>query len=454
MSDPASAMQRWEQRIEAALDPGRYVSDRGCFAFVSDLEEVAADLARLVATDPESAVILYETLVAGCTEKANEVDDSSGALGSFVVALIQGWVTARPAAGARPDRTASRLLAWVDDDPFGFCHELVQDVAEVLDQAGRAALIGAVRARFEAALPASTTDEPDRALTYRRRRSADALRALYAADADVDAYVHLVEQLGLTPADCHTVATMLVRLGRLEQALSWVERGLALNSGSATGSSVWFDLTRLKPRLLADLGRTEDAMAIVWVDFCARPDRFSFDELMAFVPDGERLTWQEKAITTAVDSAGLRSLVDLLVHTQQPERLADLIAGTADSELEALSHYVAAPAAALLDHAHPLEAARLCRAQGIRILTSRKSQYYDAALDHFARAKRGYARADRIEDWKDTVVQVQTQHRRKSSFMPHFQALARNGDADDAEPKEAPSFLDRAKARWTLRNPD
>jgi hypothetical protein len=44
MSDPASAMQRWEQRIEAALDPGRYVSDRGCFAFVGDLEEVAAGL--------------------------------------------------------------------------------------------------------------------------------------------------------------------------------------------------------------------------------------------------------------------------------------------------------------------------------------------------------------------------------------------------------------------------
>ena len=147
-------MQRWEQRIEAALDPGRYVSDRGCFAFVSDLEQVVADVGGLVATNPGSAATVYETFVAGCTEKVNEVDDSSGALGSFVGALTQGWVSARRAAGARSDRTAPRLLAWVDDDPFGSCHRLVQDVAAVLDQPGPAALIAAVRARFEAG-PAS-----------------------------------------------------------------------------------------------------------------------------------------------------------------------------------------------------------------------------------------------------------------------------------------------------------
>ena len=57
--------------------------------------------------------------MAGCTEKANEVDDSSGALGSCVVALIQGRATARRATGGRTDRTASRLLSGVDDDPFG-----------------------------------------------------------------------------------------------------------------------------------------------------------------------------------------------------------------------------------------------------------------------------------------------------------------------------------------------
>jgi hypothetical protein len=47
-----SGARSWEQRIETALDPGRYVSECGCFAFVSDLERVAADVTGLVATDP------------------------------------------------------------------------------------------------------------------------------------------------------------------------------------------------------------------------------------------------------------------------------------------------------------------------------------------------------------------------------------------------------------------
>ena len=43
-----------------------------------------------VATDPGLALTLYETFVAGCTEKPDEVDDSSGEFGSFVVSLVGG----------------------------------------------------------------------------------------------------------------------------------------------------------------------------------------------------------------------------------------------------------------------------------------------------------------------------------------------------------------------------
>jgi hypothetical protein len=418
----SSATRQWERRIETTLDPGRYVPEHACFGYVADLERVSAGVAGLVATDPGLAVSFYETFVAGCTLKADEIDDSSGEFGSFVVGLVRGWVAAGQVAGHRPDLTASRLLTWMDDDPYGFCHRLVQDVAEVLDRPGVAALVAAVQVRLEAAPPAVAVDGPQRAVPYQQRRWADALRALHAADADVDAYVHLAEQVGLTVADCHTIATMLAGLGEAEEALSWVERGLVLDSGTAGGSFARFDLVELKPRLLADLGRAGEALAAVWADFCGHPDRFSFDQLMAFVPDDERVAWQEKAITTALQTAGLRSLVELLVHTQQPERLAHVIAGTQDTELEALTHFVAEAAGTSLESDHPLEAARIWRAQGIRVLAGRKSQHYGAAIDSFARAKRGYARVDRIDDWQAVVVQVQAEHRRKSSFMPRFRS--------------------------------
>src|SRR5262245_30857965 len=139
-----------ESAIEAALDPGRFVSERACFAFVSDLDEVAGDLARLVESEPQRATALYEAFLAGCQEKANEVDDSSGELGMFVGGLFQGWIRARQAMRASPDETAARLLRWMDDDQFGFTLTLAADAARVLDRAGLAAFAGQVRARFEA----------------------------------------------------------------------------------------------------------------------------------------------------------------------------------------------------------------------------------------------------------------------------------------------------------------
>jgi hypothetical protein len=125
-----------EGAIEAALDPGRFVSERAGFAFVSDLDEVAGDLARLVESEPERAAALYEAFMAGCQEKANEVDDSGGELGMFVAGLFQGWIRARQAMRASRDETAARLLKWMDDDQFGFTLDLPADAARVLDRPG------------------------------------------------------------------------------------------------------------------------------------------------------------------------------------------------------------------------------------------------------------------------------------------------------------------------------
>lgn len=65
-----------EAAIEVALQPGRFIAFRAGWDFVSRLEGVAGQLANLVRADPERAVTLYETFLAGCYEKAGEI--SSG----------------------------------------------------------------------------------------------------------------------------------------------------------------------------------------------------------------------------------------------------------------------------------------------------------------------------------------------------------------------------------------
>ena len=49
-------------------------------------------------------------------------------------------------------------------------------------------------------------------------------------------------------------------------------------------------------------------------------------------------------------------------------------------------------------------------------------------------------------EWSKTICQVRADHQRKSSFMPGFERLVAG-----AMPSDEPSFLDRAKARWSAR---
>ncbi len=103
------------------------------------------------------------------------------------------------------------MLAWIDDDPYGFCYRLEKDAAKVLDKAGLAALVKQVRARFDGA--AKATPKADGTFEGRpervRRRWGEALRALYLAQKNVDAYVTLADETGLTGQDCHAIATLL-----------------------------------------------------------------------------------------------------------------------------------------------------------------------------------------------------------------------------------------------------
>ena len=87
-------------------------------------------------------------------------------------------------------------------------------------------------------------------------------------------------------------------------------------------------------------------------------------------------------------------------------------------------------------------AARLWRAQGMRIVGAKKSEYYNAALSNFERAMRCYAKAGLTAEWEETVNRIRTEHHRKTGFMPGFEDLAAG-----CGPSNKPSFLERAKAR-------
>jgi len=139
-----------EVAIEVALQPGRFIAYGAGWDFVSSLEEVAGQLEKLVRTDPKRAVGLYETLLAACYEKVEELDDSGGNFGMFVVTLYCGWIKARQAARADADETARLLLGRIENDPYGFASTLERDAVQVMNKDALTVFARQVRARFEA----------------------------------------------------------------------------------------------------------------------------------------------------------------------------------------------------------------------------------------------------------------------------------------------------------------
>ena len=436
-----------EQLMESALAPGCFISYKANYDFVRNLSTVERRIAGLVPIEPHVAVSHYETFIAGCHEKAEEIDDSSGSFGQFVGDLFCGWIKARQAAHANPDDTVIRLLAWMDDDPYGFCYQLERDAAKVLNKAGLAAFEKQVRARLAAAATMTETPgaSPLRGLEYRRRRCGEILRAIYLAQRDVEAFASLCEATGPTAKDCQDLATMLVSRRKPEVALSWVERGLALDAKDPHGSITRHDLDHLKRDLLTKLGRGKEALEAAWVDFQAHPGKYSYDDLMKYVPKTERRAWHKKAIDAATGT-DLYSLIELLIETRETARLASLVDQSKDSALQGVSHYASEPAAKRLEKTHPHLAARLWCTQGMRVVNAKKSKYYDAALSNFARARRCYEKAGLKSDWERVVSKVRSEHRRKRGFMAGFEEIVTG-----TRPRKKPSFLARAKARWGPR---
>lgn len=138
-----------EQDVQQVLAPGVFVGYRDSWVFVEDVETVRGKIAPLIRTgEAERAVVLLETFIAGCYEKSEEIDDSSGSFGQLVEQLFYDWVRARQAAHAEPDETAETLLSWMEDDDYGYCHRLEEGATKVFNKAGLAAFERAVRSRM------------------------------------------------------------------------------------------------------------------------------------------------------------------------------------------------------------------------------------------------------------------------------------------------------------------
>lgn len=437
-----------ELAMEDALRPDGFVARGAIHDLVAHLELVRHGIDGLTGgpSSPD-AVRLYETLIAACHEKTDDLDDSDGDFGRFVGELFLYWVKARQAAGAAPDETVEQVLAWVDHDDYGFAAGLDREVAKVLDAPGLSALERAMEARLR---QAGREGGAGRAAAYVREESLAVLKCVAAARGDVEGYLARCGQAGPSPADCEVLAEICRQRRDLEGALAWVERGLARPRRRRWGEREGLQVESMRRDLLRALGRSEEAVASAWKEFERRPSPFTWETLERFIPKGERSSWRDKAIAAAAH-ARLGDFIGLGVAAKARAPLAARIARARDAELEGISHYTTEPAAELLRKEHPAVAARVYRALGLRIVKARKSRYYDAAIENLRKARDCYAQAGLAADWATLVAEIRRDHSRLTWFIQAFERVVAGGD-----PLAESSLLVRARARWdrTTRRAD
>ena len=203
-----------ESAIEDSLRPGDYIGYNSSWSFASDLEKVKNKIDNVINKEPIRAIDLIETFIAACYEKAEEIDDSSGSFGDFVEELFCSWVNARQKADFAAKETVDRLLAWIDNDDYGFTYHLERNVSKLLNKKGLREFAKAIRTRYDA----------EGIKDHHRRQWGETLKSIYAASRDFKSYISICDETELLPVDCEILAGMLLSRRKPAEALKWVEK--------------------------------------------------------------------------------------------------------------------------------------------------------------------------------------------------------------------------------------
>jgi tetratricopeptide (TPR) repeat protein len=429
--------------IGRELMPGHFFRRDEVSGLVTNLDGMRRKLEGLVkAGEAARAVRLYEIMLSGVYAKIEEADDECD-LAMLFHRLACGWIRARQAASLPGEETIGQLLNWMKNDNYGFCHEIEKEVIKALDRKGRQLFIGHFQKFVKKALPAPANGAAKAVFDYENdvRLPAMSLKDIYQSLCDAPAYAALCGQLGFSPRDCERLAEMEISKKHWTTALDWVEKGITLEPTRDWHNESNHSLKELKPEILLHLGRKEDALALAWSEFQENPNEFAYEDLMRYAPGNAKAAWHEQAMAAAA-SADLGEFIPLCVKAKDWERLGKRLHSAKPAELEALSHYCTEPAAKALAKKDPLAAAKLYRALGLRILNAVKSKYYDAALDHFEKARKLYCGAGQTPNWEELAGTVRNAHSRKRGFLAAFEQIA------SGTSKQPPSFAAQAQEQW------
>jgi hypothetical protein len=305
------------------------------------------------------------------------VDDSSGHAGDVFTRACYDLGPLAERVNIDPDALAELVLQKITNNHYGIYDGLITSLNAALGGEGRAKLRGLLHQRRQQYL---TNDKVVANAAGRHDFTLGglslALRDIAEIESDADAFIDTYQGRDLTnPHFASEIALQLLRAGRAEEALSYLDRSQPSEQNRNFGELG--DDARIAA--LDAVKRTDEAQALRLAFFQVH---LSLPHLRAYLhqlPDFEDFEAEQRALDHVGGHANVHAALSFLVEWPAHERAAQLVLSRY-KEIDGDRYELLDPAASIIEGKYPLAAVLLRRALiEVTLRKGRATRYKHAA---------------------------------------------------------------------------
>jgi uncharacterized Zn finger protein len=408
-------------------------------AVVNEIGQLVEQAWALIkADDGRQALTILEAITEEYTSEWENLDDSDGEASGFFSDLGTAWTEAILSTDlTREEREqwADQFAAWQGElDAYG--------VDEAFEAPQTAALDGWDYPPLKRVLQGTITEQ-----------GAWEGEPPYYADDLTEARLHILERRGrfqeylyLAEAEGHTqeYVTMLVRLGRIEEAISYGRQYLATPEEALALANALYEHGEHEQSLqIAEHGLSLEGRK-------ASLAKWLRDQAWSMGEKTRALTAAEVAFGDEINLENYQRVVEI-AGEQWPERRTGLLdyarqtkssypkgqidvflhEGLIEDAITALDPYASHTLveqvvdAALQSQSHLDWVIQACRKQAEYIMDKGKAELYSSAANWLAKARKAYLMLEHKEEWQTYLDELLSQHGRKYKLVPMLKALGR-----------------------------
>ena len=245
-----------------------------------------------------------------------------------------------------------------------------------------------------------------------------ALRDIAESEGDADAFIDTYQGRDLAnPRFASEIALQLLRSGRAEEALDYLDRAVPSTENRHFGQTEWTDA---RISVLDALQRADEAQAVRLASFQAQLSPSHLRAYLDRLPDFDDVEAENRALDAVVQHPNVHAALAFLVGWPAYERAAQLVYSRI-KEIDGDRYELLDPAAVALEGKYPLAAVLLRRALiEVTLQKGRATRYKHAArhvreIDSLNAQLKNYADFETHDQFMARLLRT---HPRKTGFWP------------------------------------